>query len=258
MTTQQKKTQRKPSPKTNTRSFLEHIQELKTRFFVWFAFLIIASGIGYFLYPHLLDWLITPLNKPLYYTSPIGGFEAVFTVSVFFGFVTSIPVLLFQVIRFLAPTIKSLSVKSYLAITTTSLVLAVSGIALSYYLILPKALEFLNKFGGEQLSALISTSDYFSFITKYLVGFAILFQLPLVMYLVNKYHKLEVKKLLANFKYVFLVSFIISAILTPTPDMINQAIMAAPILVLYLISVLVVWISSWRLFSFAKQTKRHV
>lgn len=244
MKAQQKKDQQKKRPKSNTKTFLEHLQELKSRFFVWLAFFVGGSIVGYFLYPPLLSWLIAPLGKPLYYTSPTGGFETVFSVSVFFGFVISIPVLLYQTVKFLEPTILGKSVRSYIWILLFSLFLATSGIVLSYYVILPSALGFLGKFGGETLSALISTQDYFSFVTKYLLGFAVLFQLPLAMLLVNKFKKLSIRKLLANFKYVFLFSFIISAILTPTPDFINQTIMALPIIVLYLISVFIIWLTS--------------
>lgn len=255
MKARNKKTLRKLSRKVNTRTFLEHLQELRSRLFTWFACFIIGSMIGYFLYPFLLSWLISPLNKPLYYTSPTGGFEAVFSTSIFFGFIVSIPVLLYQIIKFLEPTFVAVTVKIYLAIIISSLALASIGILLSYYTILPTTFEFLNRFGGDQLSALISTNDYFSFVIKYLLAFAAIFQLPLGMLLINKFKKLEVKKLLSSFKYIFLLSFIISAILTPTPDLINQTIMATPIIVLYLVSIFMVWIIQLKTNSVAKRRK---
>lgn len=238
------KSSKKRNPKIHKQTFLEHLQELKNRFLVWFLYFIASSFVGYFLYPILLSWLIIPLNKPLYYTSPVGGFEAVFEVSVFFGFIVSIPALLYQVVKFIEPSVNKKPIKSFIGYIIISFTLAIFGMLLAYYLVLPAAFQFLNKFGGDKLSALISTKDYFSFVTKYLLGFALLFQLPLAMYVINKYVKLNPKNLMGQFKYVFLFSFIIAAILTPTPDFINQTIMASPIVVLYLFSVAMIWFIS--------------
>lgn len=230
--------------KNSTLTFAEHLHELRTRFFIWFILFLAGSSLGYFLYPSLLSWLITPLNKPLYYSSPTGGFEAVFEVSIFFGFIISIPILLYQIIKFIEPSISKKPIKSFFIYITISLILALIGILIAYYLVLPASFKFLNKFGGEKLNALISTQDYFSFVTKYLIGFALLFQLPLAMFVINKYIKLNPRKLLGKFPYVFLFSFVIAAVLTPTPDFVNQTIMALPIIVLYLISVVMIWLIS--------------
>jgi sec-independent protein translocase protein TatC len=124
-----------------------------------------------------------------------------------------------------------------------SFLLALFGVLTAYYLVLPATLNFLANFAGVQLKALISTKDYFSFITKYLLGFAILFQLPLVMQILGRFVKLRASTLLKYWRHVIVVSFVVAAVLTPTPDPINQAIMAAPIIILYFISVLTLALS---------------
>lgn len=232
----QKKRLKKQS-ENNQKTFLEHLQELRYRFFIWFSVFMLGSLAGYFLYTPILSVLTKPLNKPLYYTSPIGGFETILTISLFFGFLISIPVFIYQVIKFIEPGFGNRSIKSFIWSAVLSFLLSIVGVSVSYFFVLPAALTFLSKFGGSELTPLISTKDYFSFVTKYLTGFAILFQLPLVMHLINKYKKLNVKNLLSNFKYVFLSSFVIAAILTPTPDLVNQSMMALPIILLYLLSV---------------------
>lgn len=232
---QPKKTQ---NPKEKT--FLEHLTELKNRFFVWFLFLLLFSALGYFLYPTILNLLVKPLGKPLYYTSPVGGFEVVFNTSLFFGFIASLPILLYQLIVFIRPSFGTTSLTTIFKLVLASFTLAIIGITICYLLILPPSLNFLGQFGGRELTALISTNDYFSFVIKYLTSFAIIFQMPLVMLLINNFTRLKVKTLLLNFRYVFLTAYIVSAILTPTPDLINQTIMATPILLLYLFSVILV------------------
>jgi sec-independent protein translocase protein TatC len=234
------KHQRAKNP--DRKSFLEHLTELKNRFLVWLLALIIFSVVGYLIYPQLFEFLVRPLNKPLYYTSPAGGFETVFNLSLFFGFIASLPVLIYQSFKFVVPGFNKILKFSVLYLTLASLILALSGIVVCYYLILPPSLSFLSRFGGGELVALISTRDYFSFAVKYLVSFAVIFQMPLIMILINKLNKLSVRKLLINFRYVLVFAFLASAILTPTPDFINQAVMAAPILLLYLLSVVVIWV----------------
>lgn len=217
----------------------DHFKELINRFYVWIAFFILGSILGYVRYEVILNWLIEPLKKPLFYTSPIGGFEAVFGVSVMAGFVVSLPILIFQIIKFLEPVSPKLKGKKVFLYLLISLLLAITGILVSYYLVFPASLNFLNKFGSNQLESLISTKDYFSFVSKYLLGFAVLFQLPLVIYLTSLFMPITPKLLWSKLKYVFAASFLIAAILTPTPDFINQTIMATPIIALYLLTILI-------------------
>lgn len=228
--------------KSDKKTFLEHLAELRNRFFVWLLFLILFSVIGYIVYPTILSLLTEPLGKPLYYTSPAGGLETVFNTSLFFGFIASLPILLYQFIKFIRPSFGKGTSLPLFGLVLSSLLLAGIGIAVCYYLVLPPCLRFLGEFGGDDLTPLISSCDYFSFVIKYLVSFAVIFQMPLVMLAINKLKPLSIKKLLINFRYVFLFSFIASAVLTPTPDLLNQAIMATPILLLYLTSVFVIWI----------------
>lgn len=245
---------KKPSQKfrPDTQTFLEHLLELKNKLSIWLFSLIFASALGYCLYPSFLAILVKPLGKPLYYTSPGGGFEVVLNTSLLFGFIVTIPVLLYQSISFILPSFDNIGRRTLLKLTIASLLLAVIGLTVCYYLILPSSLRFLGEFGGNQLSPLISSKDYLSFVSKYLTSFSIFFQMPLVMAMINKFHPLNASKLVSNFRYVVLLAFIVSAILTPTPDLINQSIMAAPILILYIVSVLIVWISS-----FAGKTVAH-
>ena len=223
--------------------FSEHLQELKFRFFIWLGTFIVASILGFLLYDKVLFWLTEPLKQPLYYTSPVGGFEAVLEVSVFFGFMLSIPVLIFEIIGFLQPIIGHLSYKYMLIVTVTCFSLASIGILVAYYLVVPNTLRFLGEFGGEQLQPIISTSEYFSFILKYLFTFGLIFQLPLFLLLINYISPLSPLSLLKQLRTVILISFIAAAILTPTPDFANQTIMALPIILLYLFSILLVSIS---------------
>ncbi len=90
------------------------------------------------------------------------------------------------------------------------------------------------------MHALISANEYFSFVTRYLLGFGLLFQLPLVLLVINSVQQVPTKTLLRLEKWVLLLSFIVAAILTPTPDVFNQLLMAVPLIILYQLSVVLV------------------
>ena len=114
------------------------------------------------------------------------------------------------------------------------------GMAFAYFISLPASLHFLSTFNSGQVKSLISTDEYFSFVTHYLLGFAILFQLPLVMIFINQIAPLKFSRLWSFERWVILISFILAAIITPTPDWVNQTIMAIPLIILYQISAIIV------------------
>jgi sec-independent protein translocase protein TatC len=216
--------------------FIDHLQELRIRFIIWFIGFISVSCVGYVLSGSLIKWLVAPLRGPLFYTSPTGALQTVFGVSLLFGFIITLPLLLFQIYKFTEPVFATKPIGNLPIYILISMLLSLSGVIFSYYLVLPLTLEFLAKFEGELLKALISTSDYFDFIFKYLFGFALLFQLPIIVIFLGRLFKFKARTLLKYWRHVIVLSFIVSAILTPTPDPLNQSIMAAPIIILYLIS----------------------
>ena len=224
--------------------FLAHIQELRGRVAWCVVALLIGTTIGYYIKDELLKIVVAPLGQTLYYTSPGGGFSLIIQLCLGFGIVFAVPIFIFHIIRFLAPIVPGYSLRFLLTILCTSCVLVSLGVAFAYFVSLPAALYFLNEFSNDQVQALISTDTYLSFVAVYLAGFAVLFQLPLLLLIVNSVVPLTPKKLLINTKWVVLGSFIVAAIITPTPDPFNQAIMAGPIIVLYLASILLVKIAN--------------
>jgi sec-independent protein translocase protein TatC len=223
-------------------TFYDHLIELRKRLF-WCAVVVgIGSIIGYYFNQKIISFLARPLNQPLYYTSPAGGFNAVFQISLMFGILLSTPFLVYQLVKFIEPAISKQSRNFVLISSFSSFGLMLLGVMFAYFVSLPAALSFLSKFGSGEIKSLISTKDYFNFILIYIGGFGLLFQLPLVILSANWAHKIKARKLLKYIRYVILISFIAAAIITPTPDPFNQTIMALPIILLYLISVVLVWI----------------
>ncbi len=226
--------------------FIEHVHELRQRMFVVALAIVAGSGLGYALSDTLITLLREPLNQTLFYTNPTGAFSFVFRLSFTFGIIVAMPVILYQLMRFLGPVIRNVTYRYIITMMTASLLLAGVGIVGAYYIGLPSALQFLTGFHSTEIQSLITADEYFNFVLTYLSGSALLFQLPLIMLVINRIKPLKPRKLLSFERYVIAGSFIIGALLTPTPDPFNQALMSVPIIITYQIGVGLVWVANRR------------
>lgn len=230
--------------KTDTtvrRPFIEHVAELRARLLVPLVVMFVGAIAGYFIRDYTQTFLLAPLNQPLYYSSPIGGFEFVFKLSLFIGIVAAVPVLIYNALKFVEPVVPHRVRWLIAKVLVASTLLALAGMAFAYFVSLPAALHFLGNFGAEGIHSWISTNEYLSFVMIYLAGFALLFQLPLILLFFNNITPMKPRRLLRKQRWVIVGSFIAAALITPTPDPANQAIMAGPIIVLYQISIGLVW-----------------
>ncbi len=229
---------------TKTQPFSEHIKELRQRLIYLLSVVVLGCGVGYALHKPLFNILQKPLGQQLYYTTPIGGFNAMLKISVLVGLVAGVPFLIYQLCQFVGPAFKNLSPKRPFRIFVFSVLLAAAGASFGYFVSLPAALRFLTHIDSGNIQPLIVVGDYLNFVFSYLVSFAVLFQLPLIMLFINRIKPQKPSKLIRHQRWVILISFILAAILTPTPDPINQLIMAAPIILLYQFSVALVWLQN--------------
>lgn len=243
-----------PGSREKLQPFSEHLSELRARLLSSTVIFIAGTIVGYLLHERMLAVLVVPLGQPVFYSSPAGGFDFLIKLSFLFGLAVSIPALVFHTLRFIEPVLPPQSPRKTLLVLVSSCLLLISGGLFAYFVSLPAALYFLGSFTSEGVQALISASDYFSFVTRYLLGFGLLFQLPLVLLVVNSVQRIPTRKLLGFEKWVVLLSFIIAAVLTPTPDVFNQLLMALPLIVLYQITVALVWLVNAR----TRQAKREI
>lgn len=223
-----------------------HISEFRKRL-LWSVLALMAGGIlGYIYHDQIIAVLVKPLNQQLYYTSPTGGFDFLIKTCLFFGFLLAVPILVYNLLKFITPAIPPHITYKTGKILFISSLLALAGVAFAYFISLPAALHFLNNFSTGPVTSLISANEYFTFVMIYMAGFAALFQMPLIIAFINKVTPLTPKLLMQKQRFVILGSFIIAAILTPTPDPMNQTLMAIPIVMLYQSSIGVVWHSNRR------------
>lgn len=223
--------------------FIEHLVELRRRLFYVALSILLWSGIAYSVEHHIINWLLAPSHgQQFVYTSVGGGIDFLFRVCLYTGIVFSLPVIIYQTLRYVQPLIGKHATRFIMISSLVSAVLAVAGILFGYYLGLPSALKFLlHQFHTADISALITIQSYFSFVVVYLLGSSLLFQVPLVIYLINRIKPLKISTLFKYERWVIVVSLVASAAINPSPRITDLAIIAVPMILSYQIGILIVW-----------------
>jgi len=218
-----------------------HLQELRSRLIRSVVILSLFFGGAYYFSDVLLFLLKRPLHAELIFLSPAEAFWADLKISLFVGFLASMPLILYEVWQFVAPGLLPNERGYLLPFLVLSTLLFFAGMAFCYLIALPFALDFLIDYGRKSgITPQISVSMYIDFNLKFLLGFGLIFELPLVMLFLAKIGLLTPALLTRNRKYAILAAFFIAAVLTPTPDVFNQTVMAIPLILLYEIGILAI------------------
>ena len=222
--------------------------ELRKRLF-YMALSIVLWGAGaYFVQQKIVAILLKPAhNQQFIYTSVGGGIDFLFRVCIYTGIVFSIPVIVFQVLKYAQPLIKKDAVRFMAGGSVASGILAIAGMLFGYFLGLPAALHFLlHQFTTSQIQPRLTIQSYMAFETLYMRGSALLVQLPLSLVLTNRIKPLKPKKLLGYERWVILLAFLGGGIMNPSPRVQDQLLLAGPIIAAYQIGILLVWLSNRR------------
>jgi sec-independent protein translocase protein TatC len=158
------------------------------------------------------------------------------------GILLASPVLFSQLWRFIAPGLFKHEKKVLIPFSLLSSLCFLGGAAFGYLVVFPPAFKFLVGYNNDYLTSLPAVSEYFSLSIRLLIAFGVIFEMPIFMVFLAKVGMVNASFLNRHRKYAILINFIIAAILTPTPDIVNQLMMAGPLIVLYEISVVAVWL----------------
>ncbi len=224
-------------------SLKDHLRELQGRLFSTVAVFIVAAAVAYPFFDYIANWLLAPLNdeQELVYLTPGGAFSFIIKVCAYVGLIATLPIVIYHVYRFVMPAVQAVRLRRVLGYTTASLVLALCGILFAYYVSLPAALYFLTGFDLQHINPMLTIDSYFSFIMTYMLAGAVLFQVPLLMLIVNSVTPLTPKKLMSAQKFIIVGSFIVAAVISPTPDALNQTLLASPVIIMYQFGIVVIW-----------------
>jgi sec-independent protein translocase protein TatC len=229
-------------------SFLEHLEELRTRILrAVIAILVGVLATFWFIQP-IFDFLLAPTRRvlppgvKLIYTQPGEAFSLYVTVALIAGVLVASPFIMYQVWMFVAPGLYSHEKKMaypFVGLTTLGFV---SGAAFNHYAAFGLMMAFFGSFNAPGLAFMPRLEDVFGLYTRMLVALGIVFQLPTVVFFLAKMKLVTARYLAANTKYAVLVIFVAAAVITPGGDMMGQTVIAAPMLVLYLFSILIAWL----------------
>ena len=218
---------------------VDHLQELRRRLIIMIVAVAIGSTTCYFYSTELVHLITAPAGK-LYYMNPAEAFFSYLKVSFFAGFLLALPVVLYQVWAFIVPALTKKERAATIILVPSSVFLFFVGLIFSYYLVLPAGIKFFMGFATDDLQPMFSLGQYLSFVISFLLPFGFIFELPLFILVLAKVGIIHSKMLVAKRKVVLVMAFVIGAVISPTPDVFSQTMIALPMLVLYEISILVV------------------
>jgi sec-independent protein translocase protein TatC len=220
-------------------TLVEHLAEFRTRLVRAVIALTLASIVAFFFWERIFNWLAEPKGQhELIYLRPQDMMLSVFRVSLIGGVVISMPILVYQLIMFLLPALTHKERKYLYFIVPGATVSFLIGVIFSRYILLPAALNFLLNFGANVARPELNIGDYISFVFTLLIWVGVAFETPLIIYFLAKLKVVNTKMLTKFRRFAVLGAFIIAAVITPTPDPYNQALVAVPLLLLYEIGVL--------------------
>ncbi len=220
-------------------SIIAHLTELRKRLIRSLIAIGIGSCIAYYFIEDIMHLLTGPAGK-LYYMQPAEAFFTYIKVAIFVGFLISLPVVLYQIWRFVLPALIGMERYLLSVIVPVSLILFLAGIAFSFFLVLPAAVKFLVGFSTQELQPMFSIKQYFDFVIAFLLPFGFIFELPLAIILLAKVGIVSSKFLAKQQRIVIFLTFVIGAVISPTPDIFSQCMIAIPMILLYEIGYLIV------------------
>lgn len=222
--------------------FMDHIRELQWRLaIVALAFLATGAAV-YPFFDKIVALLLKPLgnNLSLVYLTPGGAFNFAVQVCIYAAMIGALPVALYHIYRFVMPAVEKTTLRGVLGYSLSSLLLAAVGVAFSYFLALPAAIQFLTSFDLKNISPMLTVESYLSFVMTYLLAGALLFQLPLIMAIINRIKPMTPRMLMSGQRHVILWSVVFAAVISPTPDAVNQLLLAVPIIVMYQVGIVII------------------
>lgn len=218
-------------------TLVEHLDELRSRLVKSAMGVAICTAVAFIFTPWLFERMIAMAPetvKTLYFREPAEGFLTYFSVALMAGIGLSSPVIGYQILQFVLPALTRREKRLLWFFLPLVLVFFILGVSFGYFVTVPFALKYLLTFTiGGIIQPLIDVGAYISFITTFLLWMGLAFELPVIIFFLSKIGLVNVKRLTNYRKYAILAAFVIAAVITPTPDPLNQCLVAIPLWILY-------------------------
>ncbi|MCR4407516.1 MAG: twin-arginine translocase subunit TatC [Anaerolineae bacterium] len=225
-------------------TLFEHLAELRTRLLHAIIALALCTLLSFAFAKPLLRLLLAPMgdNPPvaLTPTEAIGTFMKVALIG---GVTLAMPVIVYQVMRFVAPGLTPQEKRYLFVIVPGATICFVLGAAFAYFIMLPAAVPFLQNFLSDIIRQQWAIGKYISFVTDLIFWVGLSFETPLLIFFLAKLRIVSARVLWRNLRYAIIAIAILAALITPTTDPFNMALVMGPLIALYLIGVILAWVA---------------
>jgi len=227
--------------------FLEHLDELRN-VITASVLVFLAFAVVYFCFSGtILEWMVRDVPVDHFvFQSPSEAFMVRTKLSLVLGILTAFPYIGYRVWRFVMPGLFKTERGRVMPIVAWSILLFYAGVVFCYFMVAPGMVNFLVGYGTAHVQPLISISAYFSMVAQLCLVMGLVFQMPIVMFLLTLSGLVSARTFLKHWRYAIVVIFIVSAIATPSPDPVSQTLMATPLCLLYIGSALTALVVSRR------------
>lgn len=241
---------------------MEHLSELRKRIIICLAALLVAFLLTFSYSEYIFKLLLFPLNytpqfsikegivfvldqklqnTKLVFLGPAEAFWMNMKIALVCGFILTIPVIFYQLWKFISPGLYSHEKKYVLPFVLTATGLFLMGVTFCYLIVLPFAMSFLLSYKvGDFLMPMLSVGLYIDFLLKFLLAFGFVFELPVLIVIATRMGIITPQTLKKYRRIAIVLAFVVAAIITPTPDAFNQTLMAIPMIILYEVGI---WVS---------------
>jgi sec-independent protein translocase protein TatC len=233
-----------------TMGFLDHLEELRKRIVYSIIAVAVGFGICWWKVERIYDIMQRPIidalrangmAEKLVYLNPTEPFNLYLKIAALAGLFLTSPFVLYQVWMFISPGLYRNEKRYVVPFMVSTISLFSCGGYFGYKIVYPAALTFLINF-GKQFQPMITIGEYTSLFLSIILGMGLIFEMPILIFFLSLMGIVSAGFMWKNFRYSILVIFIIAAIVTPTTDILNMCIFAAPMIALYAFSIGVAWL----------------
>jgi sec-independent protein translocase protein TatC len=233
-------------PHPDKMTFLEHLEELRQRLVRSCVYLALGFGACWGFREQIFHFMVQPMREAGFdgkfiFTSPAEALMLYMKMAFFVGIFLAAPAILWEIWGFISPGLYKNEKAWAVPFIGMGSLFFTSGALFGHYLLFPMTFQFLYTFGGTDMQFLPRIGEYWSFYSWFLLGLGLVFQIPVIIFVLARLGLVTAGFLLRMWKWAVLGSFVAAAIVTPTPDVVTQTALAGPMIGLYLLGVMVAW-----------------
>ena len=222
--------------------FLDHLGELRTTIFWVAGIVLVATIVTWFFSDHIIDLLLRPAREAgqetLYFSAPMEAFMLKLKASLVVGILVGFPMILQRIYMFVLPGLLPREKRVVTPLLLASTMLFYVGVLFCYLILLPLVIRFALSFATESMQPWLTVGSFFAMAARLCLAFGLLFELPMVVFALSWARVVHPKTMLRGWRWALLSILAVSAVLTP-PDVISQVLLAGPVMLLYVASVLI-------------------